>query len=181
MEGSTRLAQFLRWTKKKSIQVGGVVGGWASQYRNTVDGRNPAPVDMINIPLFIGFSYIPGGAGFQPSTVLLKLNHLQQVFLVKKSNIWKERRHPDFASRNKAFRKLVVGPGAEIPFGKFLETFFLELEEEKNSPVFPSILMFKQRSTIKSLPLVLSPCSLQPLHPFIYKGHHLKTNPKRLH
>ena len=35
----------------------------------TLDGRNPAPVDMVNIPLFIGVSYIPGGAGFQPSTV----------------------------------------------------------------------------------------------------------------
>ena len=24
-------------------------------YAHTVDGRNPAPVDMVNIPLFIGF------------------------------------------------------------------------------------------------------------------------------
>ena len=35
-----------------------------------VDGQNPAPVDMVNIPLFIGFLYIPGGClGFLPSTV----------------------------------------------------------------------------------------------------------------
>ena len=26
-------------------------------------------VDMVNIPLFTGFLYIPGGAGFLPSTV----------------------------------------------------------------------------------------------------------------
>ena len=36
-----------------------------------VDGRNPAPVDMVNIPLFTGTIYIPGGClGFLPSTVL---------------------------------------------------------------------------------------------------------------
>ena len=29
-----------------------------------VDGRNPATVDMVNIPLFAGFFYIPSGAGF---------------------------------------------------------------------------------------------------------------------
>ena len=28
-------------------------GGW--QYEDTVDGWNPAPVDMVNIPLFTGF------------------------------------------------------------------------------------------------------------------------------
>ena len=36
----------------------------------TVDGWNPAPVD-INIPFFTGVFYIAGGAGFQPSTVVL--------------------------------------------------------------------------------------------------------------
>ena len=37
----------------------------------TVDGRNPAPVDMVNIPFFTWSMvlYIPGGVGFQPSTV----------------------------------------------------------------------------------------------------------------
>jgi len=37
----------------------------------TVDGRNPAPVDRQFIPLFIlqKVLYIPGGAGFFPSTV----------------------------------------------------------------------------------------------------------------
>ena len=35
--------------------------------KSTVDGRNPAPVDMVNIPLFIGFhEMITGGAGFPP-------------------------------------------------------------------------------------------------------------------
>jgi len=38
---------------------------------NAVDGRNPAPVDGENLPLFSVFytSQIPGGAGFLPSTV----------------------------------------------------------------------------------------------------------------
>ena len=36
--------------------------------RDTVDGRNPAPVDMVNIPL-ARVSYMLGGAGFLPSTV----------------------------------------------------------------------------------------------------------------
>ncbi len=30
---------------------------------STVDGRNPAPADMVNIPWYTGFLYIPGGAG----------------------------------------------------------------------------------------------------------------------
>ena len=34
-----------------------------------VDGRNPAPVDVINIIFFYRFFYISGGAGFLPSTV----------------------------------------------------------------------------------------------------------------
>jgi len=41
-------------------------------HHTTVDGRNPAPVDMVNIPIFTGFYnvlYIPGGAGVLPSTV----------------------------------------------------------------------------------------------------------------
>ena len=37
-------------------------------YRDTVDGRNPAPFDMVNIYRAL---YMPGGAGFLPSTVLL--------------------------------------------------------------------------------------------------------------
>ena len=40
--------------------------------RNTVDGQNPAPVDMVNIPKFYRASYIPGGAGFPPSTALFR-------------------------------------------------------------------------------------------------------------
>ena len=40
-----------------------------NKYIHTVDGSNPAPVDMDNIPCFIGFR-ISGGAGFLPSTVV---------------------------------------------------------------------------------------------------------------
>ena len=36
----------------------------------TVDGRNPAAVDMENIQFFHGVPKIIGGAGFLPSTVL---------------------------------------------------------------------------------------------------------------
>ena len=38
--------------------------GW----NNTVDGRNPAQVDMVVYPILYSASYIPGGAGFLPST-----------------------------------------------------------------------------------------------------------------
>ena len=38
---------------------------------STVDGRNSAPVDMVNIPLFTGcHTCWMGGAGFLPSTVV---------------------------------------------------------------------------------------------------------------
>ena len=40
---------------------------------HTVDGRNPAPVDMEKLPLFTGFLYIPGGAGFLPSPVSIAI------------------------------------------------------------------------------------------------------------
>ena len=36
---------------------------------DTVDGKNPVTVDVVNIPLFAGFLYIPDVAGF--------LNHQQ--------------------------------------------------------------------------------------------------------
>ena len=38
--------------------------------QDTVDGRNPAPVDTLNIPLFAWFH--TGGADFLPSTVGFK-------------------------------------------------------------------------------------------------------------
>ena len=44
------------------------VGCWQNIY-DTVAGWNPAPVGMVNFPLFTGVLYIPGGAGFLPSTV----------------------------------------------------------------------------------------------------------------
>ena len=39
--------------------------------KDTVDGRNLALADMVKIPLLTEFLYIPGGAGFIPSTVLM--------------------------------------------------------------------------------------------------------------
>ena len=36
----------------------------------TVDGGNPAPSDIVNIPLFAGITGIPRCAGCQPSTLL---------------------------------------------------------------------------------------------------------------
>ena len=42
---------------------------------NTVDGRNPAPVDMVKYPIIYRVSYIPGGClGFRPSTVALNIS-----------------------------------------------------------------------------------------------------------
>ena len=38
-------------------------------YCNTVGGRNPAPVGMVNVPLFEGFIHPRWLAGFLPSTV----------------------------------------------------------------------------------------------------------------
>ena len=48
---------------------------------HTVDGGNPAPVDMVNIPVFTGFHTMSTGAGFQPSTVVMVSysNDLQQL------------------------------------------------------------------------------------------------------
>jgi len=39
----------------------------------TRKSKNIAPVDMVNISLFTGFLYIPGGAGFLPSTVSINV------------------------------------------------------------------------------------------------------------
>ena len=51
---------------------------WVNVSRYTVDGRNPAPVDMVNISLFTRFytSQVPGGAGFLPSTVRVHMNYI---------------------------------------------------------------------------------------------------------
>ena len=58
---------------------------------DSVDGRNPAPVDMDNIPSFTGL-YTPGGAGFLPSTVSLNPPHFGFGFhshmLIKSSKIF---------------------------------------------------------------------------------------------
>ena len=39
---------------------------------DTVDGRNPAPVDMVDYPMIYMVLYIPGGAGCLPSRVLFQ-------------------------------------------------------------------------------------------------------------
>jgi len=41
---------------------------WA---HTAVDGRNPAPVDMVNYPIIYKVSCMFGGAGFLPSTVVI--------------------------------------------------------------------------------------------------------------
>ena len=51
----------MSYMTKKTPNLKGLLG------YSTVDGRNPAAVDMVNIPLFIGFhEIITGGAGFPP-------------------------------------------------------------------------------------------------------------------
>ena len=42
-----------------------------SNKNDTVDGRTPAPADIVNIkyPIIYRVLYIPGGAGFLPPTV----------------------------------------------------------------------------------------------------------------
>jgi len=52
---------------------------------DTVDGRNPAPVDRWLIPSFKGVLYIPGGAVFLPSTVGYLTKSLFDVGKVVKS------------------------------------------------------------------------------------------------
>ena len=53
--------------------------------KDTTDGRNPAPVDMVNISLFTyKVLYIPGGCfGFLPSTGINKYSTKLQTFLVQ--------------------------------------------------------------------------------------------------
>ena len=49
-----------------------------------VDGRKSVPVDIVDITLFTGFfkKYVPGGAGFLPSTVC------QRSFFEQIRNCW---------------------------------------------------------------------------------------------
>jgi len=48
-------------------------------FAKTVDGRNPAPVDRYCslYPIIYKLLYIPGGAGFLPSSVCF---HISQLF-----------------------------------------------------------------------------------------------------
>jgi len=47
---------------------------------DTVDGRNPAPVDMENNPCFIGFHRSQVERGFLPSTVSGMLGMLNMIY-----------------------------------------------------------------------------------------------------
>ena len=52
---------------------------------DTVDGRNPAPVDVVDIPVFICIHrvlYIPGGAGFFSSTVSTNFSPYQYIYVL---------------------------------------------------------------------------------------------------
>ena len=69
----------------------------------TVDGWNPAPVNMENIPLFIGSytSQVPGGAGFPPSTDVgcgsqRPLRSQLKVFFPKNANRSETTNHRSF-------------------------------------------------------------------------------------
>ena len=52
---------------------------------DTVDRRNPAPVDMENCPLFTRFVCIAGGAGFLASTVSQQLMEKSTIHPKKQS------------------------------------------------------------------------------------------------
>ena len=51
---------------------------------HTVDGRNPAPVDMVVYPITDKVLYFQGGAGFLPSTVAYTVGRftIQNTYMV---------------------------------------------------------------------------------------------------
>jgi len=56
---------------------------------NTVDGRNPAPVGMVNVPMFnviYKVLCIPRGAGFLPSTVVGELFFSEACYAGRRSS-----------------------------------------------------------------------------------------------
>ena len=71
-----RAATSARWkeglqhsAKTKAFKKGGIFLGEFDN--NTVDGRNPANhLRLVVYPIIYKVLYIPGGAGFQPSTVV---------------------------------------------------------------------------------------------------------------
>ena len=70
----------------------------------TVGGRNPSPVDMVNIPLLTGFQHVRWLAGFLPSTVWLWVgiygSHPQELI-------------PQWSTArcHERFERPIVGPG----------------------------------------------------------------------
>ena len=63
---------------KKTTYSSEIVAYGNEKTRYTVDGRHPAPTDMVSIPLYIYRGLcIPGGAGFLPSTVFHSNYHFK--------------------------------------------------------------------------------------------------------
>ena len=70
-------SQVIAWTGVDGFQRETPVLHVPWKSNPTVDGRNPAPVDMAGkYPIVYRVLYIPGGAGFLPSTVSLFPSHL---------------------------------------------------------------------------------------------------------
>ena len=59
-----KILEQMRWLKQSDILCD---INWIC---DTVDGWNPAPVDMVVYPTIYKVLYIPAGAGFLPSTVV---------------------------------------------------------------------------------------------------------------
>ena len=60
---------------------------WIFFYQHTVDGRNPAPVDIVNIPLFAGFHTCQVvSRSSEPSTVGIYDNNLKEKVTVSSNH-----------------------------------------------------------------------------------------------
>ena len=53
----------------------------------TVDGRNPAPADMVNIPIYTVL-YIPGGAGFFPAINSINLIYSYDIQCISMYHVY---------------------------------------------------------------------------------------------
>ena len=63
-----------------------------TERNHTVDGRNPVPVDVENMPFFhrVLYRYITGGAGFLPATVSCKMSLGCEMPLKKKPSVYEK-------------------------------------------------------------------------------------------
>ena len=92
-----------------SIQMSWTTSACVRFLWHTVDGRNPAPVDMVNIPLFTRVSYIQGGClGF--------LFHQQYRLPTTGLPIC----HGEPAMRNWVMFFCIFFSGAVMVFGRFM-------------------------------------------------------------